>query len=110
MLPAVISIECGPAYPLPGEPFYAEGVVNALEATVPSTFREREAGAPVIDARIDIEPGRKPPLIDGLNEIETTLMHPDTINVWQTHDRATWQLIRQAGWRYPEAIMYCLPT
>ena len=54
--PAVIVIDFILAYTTPGEPFYAEGVVRAVEASAPLLVAARAAGAPVIYTRVVFHP------------------------------------------------------
>lgn len=54
--PAVIVIDFILAYTTPGDPFYAEGVVRAVEASPPLLAAARAAGAPVIYTRVVFHP------------------------------------------------------
>lgn len=54
--PAVVVIDFMRAYTTPGSPFYAEGVVHAIAATVPLLAAARAAGVPVIHTRVLYHP------------------------------------------------------
>lgn len=54
--PAVVVIDFMRAYTTPGSPFYAEGVVRAIAATVPLLAAARAAGVPVIHTRVLYHP------------------------------------------------------
>lgn len=54
--PALVVIDFTLAYTTPGSPFYAEGVVRAVNATMPLLVAVRAARAPVIHTRVEYHP------------------------------------------------------
>jgi maleamate amidohydrolase len=54
--PAVVVIDFTLAYTTPGSPFFAEGVVRAVAATVPLLAAARAARIPVIHTRVEYHP------------------------------------------------------
>ncbi len=54
--PAVVVIDFTRAYTTPGSPFFAEGVVRAVAATVPLLEAARAAGVPVIHTKVIYHP------------------------------------------------------
>ncbi len=54
--PALLIIDFVNAYTTPGAPLFAQGVVEAVEATAPLLARAREAGIPVIFTRVEFHP------------------------------------------------------
>jgi maleamate amidohydrolase len=54
--PAFVVIDFTRAYTTPGSPFYAEGVVRAVAATVPLLAAARAARIPVIHTRVEYHP------------------------------------------------------
>lgn len=54
--PALVVIDFTLAYTTPGSPFYAEGVVRAVNATMPLLAAARAARAPVIHTRVEYHP------------------------------------------------------
>jgi maleamate amidohydrolase len=54
--PAVVVIDFTRAYTTPGSPFFAEGVVRAVAATVPLLEAARAAGVPVIHTKVVYHP------------------------------------------------------